>query len=141
MNINKLLCHQHRLYKMGGVNRVVSKILYKLIRWYYHCDIPYSCDTSGVYFAHKAFGGVVNPGTTFGEGTYIQHGVTIGERDDSNDHAAPKIGRNVYIGAHAMVIGNVTIGDGVKIGAGAVVLKDVPAGATAVGIPAKIINL
>jgi len=93
-----------------------------------------------VYFCHKAFGVVINPGAKIGYGTYIQHGVTIGERDDIENHKAPVIGKNVYVGAHAMIIGDITVGDNAKIGAGAVVLKDVPAGTTAVGIPAHILT-
>ena len=62
--------------------------------------------------------------------------VTIGTRDDSR---APVIGGHVDIGAGARIIGNVYIGNHAKIGANAVVLTDVPAGKTAVGIPARII--
>lgn len=118
----------------------MSKIINKLIRVYFHCDIPYSLNTNGVYFAHKAFGVVINSNAIIGDGTYIQHGVTIGERDDIKEHSAPTIGKNVYIGARAIIIGNIHIGDNAKIGAGAVVIKDVPFGATVVGVPAKEIS-
>ena len=64
--------------------------------------------------------------------------MTIGELDQSG--GAPDIGRNVQIGARAMILGGVKIGDNVKIGAGAVVLSDVPANCTVVGIPAKIVK-
>ncbi|PLZ27202.1 serine acetyltransferase, partial [Fischerella thermalis WC559] len=53
---------------------------------------------------------------------------------------APRLGKGVEVGAGAKILGNVTIGDYARIGANAVVLCDVPAGATAVGIPAKIIK-
>ncbi|WP_373994222.1 serine O-acetyltransferase, partial [Fischerella thermalis] len=52
----------------------------------------------------------------------------------------PRLGKGVEVGAGAKILGNVTIGDYARIGANAVVLCDVPAGATAVGIPAKIIK-
>jgi len=52
----------------------------------------------------------------------------------------PRLGNDVYVGCGAKILGPVTIGDGAMIGANAVVLKDVPAGATAVGIPARIIT-
>ena len=52
----------------------------------------------------------------------------------------PKIGNNVFIGAGAKVLGDIRIGDNVKIGANAVVINDIPDGATAVGVPAKIIQ-
>ncbi|MCD7824765.1 MAG: hypothetical protein LUH14_02170 [Clostridiaceae bacterium] len=53
---------------------------------------------------------------------------------------SPYNGKNVFIGAKATILGNVNIGDNAKIGAGAVVLCDVPEGCTAVGVPARIID-
>ena len=102
-----------------------------MIRWYYHCDIPYSADINKVYFCHKGFGVVINPKARIGEGTVIQHRVTIGEIRDE----VPTIGKNCYIGAGAIVIGGITIGDNVKIGAGSVVYYDIPSGSTVVGAP------
>lgn len=107
-----------------------------MIRVYYHCDIPIAVDIRGVYFCHKGFGIVINPNAQIGEGTVIQHRVTIGEIDG----CSPIIGRNCYIGAGAIIIGGITIGDNVKIGAGAVVVTDIPANTTAVGVPAKVIK-
>lgn len=70
-------------------------------------------------------------------GGVIQHSVTIGELDT---HDAPVIEENVYIGARAMILGDITIGKNSKIGAGAIVLTDVPPNCTAVGVPARIIK-
>lgn len=116
----------------------ISKILNRLIRWYYHCDIPYCVNLEDVYFFHKGFDIVINPNSIIGRGTKIQHGVTIGSKE--GEFAAPTIGKNCYIGAKAIIIGNIAIGDNCKIGAGAVVLKDIPSNCTAAGIPAKIIS-
>ena len=120
--------------------------MYRLICWYYHCDIPYSINLKGVYFCHRGFGIVINPNAKIGEGTYIQHGVTIGSRDDTKNPNAPTIGKNCYIGAKAIIIGDITLGNNVKIGAGAVVAagavvtKDVPPFTVVGGIPAKRIG-
>jgi serine O-acetyltransferase len=65
--------------------------------------------------------------------------VTLGLRR-TNERGAPRIGNRVDIGAGAKILGSVTIGDGAVIGANAVVLDDVPAGALAVGIPARIVR-
>ncbi len=118
---------------------IFSKLLYRWARWYYHCDIPYSVNLEGVHLCHNGFGIVINPKAEIGAGTYIQHDVTIGIRDDIKGSRAPRIGRNCYIGAKATIIGDITIGDNVKIGAGAVVISDIPDGATAVGVPAKVV--
>lgn len=138
--INKPFNLYSRANSGGGViikqlYRFYYLLLSRYIRWYYHCDIPYTLDVSGCYFCHKAFGVVINPHTVFGRNVVIQHSVTIGEIGDG----VPTIGDNVYIGARVIVIGGIMIGDNVKIGAGTVVTKDIPAGCTVVGVPARII--
>jgi len=125
-------------HKLGGgiFIRLIRGFLYRAIRWYYHCDIPYSAVIDGVYFCHRGYGIVINPKSIIGKGTIIQHSVTIGDRHGG----VPVIGENCFIGVGAIVIGGIKIGDNVKIGAGAVVLTDIPANATAVGVPAKIVS-
>lgn len=84
------------------------------------------------------FGGIVVSGdTVIGDDVTLRHGVTLGLRR-KNQPGAPTIGNGVDIGAGAKILGPVRIGDGAVIGANAVVLQDVPAGAIAVGIPARI---
>jgi serine O-acetyltransferase len=83
-----------------------------------------------------AQGVVINGAVRGGEHVYLEHQVTIGaERGDS-----PVLGDRVFIGAGAKVIGAVTLGSGCKVGANAVVTRDVPAHCTVVGIPAKVIK-
>lgn len=136
---NKIIQKEYTLYSGGTISKLLCIILNRLVRWYYHCDIPYSLNLNNVYFCHNGFGIVINSHAHIGEGTYIQHGVTIGSRDDTNNINAPHIGNNCYIGAKATIIGDIKIGNNVKIGAGAVVISDIPDGATAVGVPAKYI--
>jgi serine O-acetyltransferase len=73
-----------------------------------------------------------------GANAYVHQGVTIGW--DYRGDRLPRIGDNVFIGAGAKVLGAVTVGDGARIGANAVVLCDVPPGATAVGVPARVVS-
>lgn len=80
-------------------------------------------------------GVVIHEDAIIGAECMIMQQVTIGQLSES---AAPNIGKGVYIGAGAKVLGAITIGDFARIGANAVVLIDVPAGKTAVGVPAKI---
>lgn len=85
------------------------------------------------------FGNIfINSGCKIGHHCTLRQGVTIGNRHE--DGPLPVIGNHVEIGAYAQILGGVQIGDNVKIGAMSVVLCDVPSGATAVGIPAKIIQ-
>lgn len=83
-----------------------------------------------------AGGVVINGAVRGGDRIYVEHQVTIGaERGHS-----PALGSDIFIGAGAKIIGSVTIGDGARIGANAVVVHDVPAGATVVGIPARVVR-
>ncbi|MFD1121329.1 serine O-acetyltransferase [Methylophilus flavus] len=85
------------------------------------------------------FGNIfVNSGSIIGKNCTLRQGVTIGNRHE--DGPLPVIGDNVEIGAYAQILGGVQIGNNVKIGAMSVVLSDIPSGATAVGIPAKVIH-
>ncbi|HQZ42560.1 MAG TPA: DapH/DapD/GlmU-related protein, partial [Flavobacteriales bacterium] len=84
---------------------------------------------------------VVNDKTVFGANCIVRNSTTIGNKKlaDGTYSASPKFGDRVDIGANAVIIGPITIGDDVAIGAASVVLKDVPAGHIAVGNPARII--
>ncbi|MEO8937732.1 MAG: serine acetyltransferase [Burkholderiaceae bacterium] len=84
------------------------------------------------------FGSVfVHPQAVIGANCTLRQGVTIGNREV--DGPAPVLGDNVECGAYAQILGGIRIGDGCRIGAMSVVLVDMPDGATAVGIPARII--
>jgi serine O-acetyltransferase len=92
-----------------------------------------------VFFDH-AMGVVVGETAEIGDGCTIYQGVTLGGTSlykGAKRH--PTLGKNVVVSAGAKVLGGFLVGDGAKIGSNAVVIKPVPAGATAVGIPARII--
>ncbi len=101
-------------------------------------DLP--CEaTVGRRFRIDHFGGIVISGdAVIGDDCIIRNGVTIGLRR-ANDPGSPVIGNRVEIGAGAKILGRIRIGDDVLIGANAVVIRDVPAGHVAIGIPARII--
>jgi len=75
-----------------------------------------------------------------GNNCTLLHGVTLGGTGKVSGNRHPKVGNNVLIGAGSSILGNITIGDCAKIGAGSIVLRPIPHGATAVGAPAKIIG-
>lgn len=81
---------------------------------------------------------VIHGNAEIGNDCIIRQGVTIGNRRINAPFEAPKIGNRVNIGAGAKILGGVTIGDDAQIGANTVVIKDVPSGAIAVGVPAQI---
>ena len=82
-------------------------------------------------------GVVINGGVRGGRNVHIEHQVTIG----AERRASPVIGNDVFIGAGAKIIGAVTVGDGARIGANAVVVRDVPPHSTVVGIPARVVRM
>ena len=99
-------------------------------------DIPLNVKIGGGLLLPHPNGVVIHAAAEIGVNCVIFQQVTIGTRGDSN---APIIGGHVDIGSGARLIGNIRVGNHAKIGANAVVLTDVPAGKTAVGIPARIV--
>lgn len=93
----------------------------------------------GAFFDHGT-GIVIGETAVVGDDVSMLHGVTLGGTSTERVDRHPKIGKGVLIGAGAMVIGNITVGDFAKIGSGSVVTKPVPSGCTAVGVPAKLVN-
>jgi len=83
---------------------------------------------------------VVGETAEIGDDVLMFHGVTLGGTGFSRGKRHPTIGSNVVLGAGAKILGPITVGDGAKVGAGSVVLQNVPPGATAVGLPARILS-
>ncbi len=99
-------------------------------------DIPINTALGGGLIMPHPNGIVIHPNSEIGPNCIIFQQVTIGT---AGTHAIPRIGGDVLIGAGAKILGDVSIGDHVRIGANSVVLCDIPSGATALGIPARII--
>ena len=99
-------------------------------------DIPLNCKIAGGFLIPHPNGIVIHPDADIGPNCLLFQQVTIGDARGG----VPKLGGHVDVGAGAKIIGPVTIGDHANIGANAVVTKDVPPGATAVGIPARILK-
>jgi serine O-acetyltransferase len=95
---------------------------------------------AGVFIDHGA-GVVIGETAEVRKGTVIYQGVTLGGTGKEKGKRHPTIMENVTISAGAKVLGGFTVGKGAKIGAGAVVLKEVPPYATVVGIPARIVKI
>jgi len=126
-------CWTHGLKWLG---RFISH----LARWFTGIEIhPGAKIGERVFFDH-AMGVVVGETAEIGDGCTIYQGVTLGGTSlYKGTKRHPTLGRDVVVSAGAKVLGGFEVGDGAKIGSNAVVIKPVPAGATAVGIPARII--
>jgi serine O-acetyltransferase len=92
-----------------------------------------------LYMPH--FGGiVVNPAATIGKNCYLSHNVLIGKVHAGKRAGVPTVGNAVFIGAGAVILGNVKIGNNAAIGANSVVINDVPDDAFVAGAPAKVVK-
>ncbi len=90
-------------------------------------------------FIDHGMGVVIGETTEIGDDVTLYQDVTLGGTGKETGKRHPTLGNRVMVGAGAKVLGSLTIGDGAKIGAGSIVLKDVPAGATVVGNPGRVV--
>jgi serine acetyltransferase len=134
------------LYKVS-MKRPVFKIIsipllaiYKIFVDYILCAyIPPSTEIGPGFVVFHGYSIVINAKTVIGNNCTVRQCVTIGSKDN-NDGACPKIGNNVEIGASAIIVGDIVIGDGATIGAGSVVVKNVPSGPIVAGNPASVLT-
>ncbi len=92
----------------------------------------------GIFIDHGS-GVVMGETAEVGDGCTIYQGVTLGGTSLSHGKRHPTLGRNVTVGVNSSVLGAIVLGDNAKVGGGSVVVKDVPANATVVGVPARIV--
>ena len=94
---------------------------------------------SGFYIGH--YGSIIiNEKCIIGKNCNISQGVTLGQVNRGKNKGVPTLGNNVYIAPGVKIVGNITIGDNVALGANSVVTKNIPSNSVAVGIPAKVIS-
>jgi serine O-acetyltransferase len=137
-----------------------SLLFYRLAHWLVKRGVPF-LPRALSQFARFITGIEIHPGATVGSGLFIDHGmgVVIGETTEIGDNVTlfqgvtlggtgkqrgkrhPTLGSHVVVGAGAKILGPITIGDYVKIGANSVVLQDVPDHSTVVGIPGRIVRI
>ncbi|MDD6771788.1 serine O-acetyltransferase EpsC [Inconstantimicrobium porci] len=134
--ISHRIAHWFYKHKMFFIARLTSQ----LSRHFTGIEIHPGAKIGKGLFIDHGMGVVIGETAEIGDNVTIYHGVTLGGTGKEKGKRHPTVGNNVLIGCGAKVLGNIKIGDNSNIGANSVVLKDIPAGATAVGIPAKIIQ-
>ena len=119
---------------------LLYRSMFRYVRNHYGVEIPFSAKIGRrVVIEHQ--GGIVIHGcSVIGDDCVIRQGVTLGNRYMHSPFDAPVLGQRVNVGAGAKLLGGIQVGDDASIGANSVVLKDVPAGGTAVGIPARLLD-
>jgi len=128
----------HQQYMKG--NYKLARLINYVARWITGADIHPGATLGKGFFIDHATGVVIGETTIIGDNVSLWQGVTLGGVSASKGKRHPTIKDNVTIGAHAVVLGNIVIGENVKIGAGSVVVKDVPPNCTVVGIPGRVVK-
>jgi serine O-acetyltransferase len=139
--LHAILLHRlaHGLWKRDL--RWLGRFISQLSRWFTGIEIHPGAVIGRDVFIDHGMGVVIGETAEVGDGCTIYQGVTLGGTTlYKGTKRHPTLGRNVVVSAGAKVLGGFTVGDNAKIGSNAVVIKPVPEGATAVGIPARIIQ-
>lgn len=138
-DLEAILCysglHAIYIYKLAHIfyknkNYLTARIISQLGRSLTGIEIHPGAQIQDAIFIDHGMGIVIGETAVIQSGTRIFHGVTLGGKSLEKVDRHPKIGKNCIIGAHAQLLGNITIGDNVSIGAGSTVLKDLPDNST-----------
>ncbi|KPK10653.1 MAG: serine acetyltransferase [Acidithiobacillales bacterium SG8_45] len=119
--------------------RILARIVSQLMRWLTGIEIHPGARIGKRFFIDHGMGVVIGETAEIGDDCTLYHGVTLGGTTWKKEKRHPTLGNNVVVGAGAQVLGPITVGDGARIGSNSVVVRDVPAGATVVGIPGRIV--
>lgn len=138
--VHALIFHRltHRLWGLGL--RWLARFISHLARWLTGIEIHPGATIGRRVFIDHGMGVVIGETAVIGDDCTLYHGVTLGGTSWNKGKRHPTLEAGVVIGAGAKVLGPIVIGASAKIGSNAVVVKDVPRGATAVGIPARILD-
>lgn len=128
----------HHLWLAGGLGKPVARILMTLVRAVTGVEIHPGATIGRRFFIDHGMGVVIGETAEVGDDVMLYHGVTLGGRSLAKVKRHPTLGDRVTVGAGARILGAIYVGDDVQIGANSVVVKDIPAGAVATGIPAAV---
>ena len=135
-----ILLHRlaHRLYGRGWYT--LARIVSQLSRTLTGIDIHPGARIGRRFFIDHGMGVVIGETTEIGDDVLVYQGVTLGGTGKDTGKRHPTIGDDVVIGTGAAILGNIKIGDHVKIGAGSVVVHPIPAHSTVVGVPGRVVH-
>lgn len=119
---------------------ILPRMISQLARWMTGVEIHPSAKIGAGFFIDHGMGVVIGETAEIGDYVTLFQGVTLGGTGKERGKRHPTLGNHVMVGAGAKILGGIKIGDNVKIGANSVVLKNVPADSTVIGVPARIIK-
>jgi len=135
-----LLAHRlaHRLWKMRL--RLLGRLVSQVARWVTGVEIHPGASIGHGFFIDHGMGVVIGETAEIGDYVTLFQGVTLGGTGKEKGKRHPTLGNHVVVGSGAKVLGNIRIGDSVKIGANSVVLRSVPSYSTVTGIPGRVVK-
>lgn len=128
----------HPLYKAGIP--LLPRLISQFGRWMTGIEIHPGATIGRRFFIDHGMGVVIGETAEIGDDVLIYQGVTLGGTGKESGKRHPTLGNKVVVGGGAKVLGNITIGDNARIGAGSVVIHSVPENSTVVGIPGKVVR-
>jgi serine O-acetyltransferase len=135
-----LQCHRFAHALWGAGLRWLARFVSHLSRFFTGVEIHPGARIGRRVFIDHGMGVVIGETAEIGDDCTLYHGVTLGGVSWNSGKRHPTLGQGVVVGAGAKILGPILMGDGAKIGSNSVVVKSVPAGATVVGIPARIVE-
>jgi serine O-acetyltransferase len=130
------VAHWLKSYRIPFIPRAISQVA----RWLTGIEIHPSARIGTGFFIDHGMGVVIGETAEIGDYVTLFQGVTLGGTGKERGKRHPTLGNHVVVGAGAKILGGITIGDNVKIGANSVVLKSVAANSTVIGVPARVIK-
>jgi serine O-acetyltransferase len=136
-----ILLHRvaHRLYEWGLP--LFPRVLSQMSRFFTGIEIHPGATIGRRFFIDHGAGVVIGETTEIGDDVLLYQGVTLGGTGTEKGKRHPTLGNSVVVGTGAKILGNIRIGDNVKVGAGSVVVHPVPDNSTVVGIPGRVVRI
>jgi serine O-acetyltransferase len=138
--LHALVYHRFNHWLWGLGLKWLARLGSNIARWMTGIEIHPGAQIGRRFFIDHGMGVVIGETAVIGDDCTLYHGVTLGGTSWNKGKRHPTLERGVVIGAGAKVLGPITLGERAKVGSNAVVVRDVPPGATAVGIPARIVE-
>ena len=137
--LHALLCHRFSHWLWGLGLKWIARTFSSIARWLTGIEIHPGATIGRRFFIDHGMGVVIGETTVIGDDVTLYQGVTLGGTSWNKGKRYPTLGDGVVVGAGAKILGPFTVGEGAKIGSNSVVTKEVPPGATVVGIPGRVV--
>ena len=136
-----ILLHRlaHRLYQWRLT--LLARVISQISRFFTHVEIHPGARIGRRFFIDHGMGVVIGETAEIGDDVLLYQGVTLGGTGNETGKRHPTLGNRVVVGTGAKILGNIKIGDNVRIGAGSVVVHPVPDHSTVVGIPGRVVRM